>query len=165
MYICVNAERSTHQCTYTYRYTVKPVQSSLSSFRPARTHEWEPSTNEREPMHAPLRVCIIPYMSQALGKLVSLARVCVCSYNLALMMIAFITFNNSLVPLIEGLWSSIPWEFELSGFKTESNRRPRDWQSLALTKWATLSHEVVVCYCLTALGNAQFPFQQCICFV
>ena len=58
MYICVNAERGTHQCTYTYRYISKPVQSSLSSFRPARTHEREPSTNEREPMHAPLRVSV-----------------------------------------------------------------------------------------------------------
>ena len=25
------------------------------------------------------------------------------------------------------------------GFQTESNRRPRDWQSLALTNWATLA--------------------------
>jgi len=33
-----------------------------------------------------------------------------------LMMIAFITFNSSSVPLIEGLCSSNPWEFELSGF-------------------------------------------------
>ena len=69
MYICVNAERGTHQCTYTYRYIAKPVQSSLSSFRPARTHEREPSTNEREPMHAPLRVYVsYPCVSQALGK-------------------------------------------------------------------------------------------------
>ena len=58
MYICVNAERGTHQCTYTYRYIAKPVKSSLSSFRPARTHERESSTNEREPMHAPLRVSV-----------------------------------------------------------------------------------------------------------
>ena len=28
------------------------------------------------------------------------------------------------------------------GFQTESNRRPRDWQSLALTNWATLAREV-----------------------
>jgi len=33
-----------------------------------------------------------------------------------MMMIAFITFNSSLVILFEGLWSSNPWEFELSGF-------------------------------------------------
>ena len=58
MYICVNAERDTHQGTYTYRYIAKRVQSSLSSFRPARTHEREPITNEREPMHAPLRVSV-----------------------------------------------------------------------------------------------------------
>ena len=31
-------------------------------------------------------------------------------------MIAFITFNSSLVPLFEGVWSSNPWEFEWSGF-------------------------------------------------
>jgi len=52
MYMCVNAERGTHQCTYTYRYIARPVKSSLSPFRPARTHEREPSTNEREPMAA-----------------------------------------------------------------------------------------------------------------
>ena len=32
-------------------------------------------------------------------------------------MIAFIIFNSSLVPLIEGLWSSNPWEFEYSGWR------------------------------------------------
>ena len=35
----------------------------------------------------------------------------------AMMMIAFITFKSSLVPLFEGLWSSNSWEFELSGFR------------------------------------------------
>ena len=30
------------------------------------------------------------------------------------------------------------------GFEPESNRRPRDWQSLALTNWATLAREVFV---------------------
>ena len=34
-----------------------------------------------------------------------------------IMMIAFIIFNSSLVPLIVGLWSSNPWEFEFSGFR------------------------------------------------
>ena len=34
-----------------------------------------------------------------------------------MMMIAFITFKSSLVPLFEGLWSSNSWEFELSGFR------------------------------------------------
>ena len=33
------------------------------------------------------------------------------------MMIAFITFNSILVPLIEGLCNSNPWEFEFSGFR------------------------------------------------
>ena len=33
------------------------------------------------------------------------------------MMIALITFKSSLVPLLEGLWSSNSWEFELSGFR------------------------------------------------
>ena len=33
-----------------------------------------------------------------------------------MMMIAFITFKSSLVPLFEGLWSSNSWESELSGF-------------------------------------------------
>ena len=35
---------------------------------------------------------------------------------LLMMMIAFITFNCSLVPLFEILWSSKPWEIESSGF-------------------------------------------------
>jgi len=30
-----------------------------------------------------------------------------------MMMIVFMTFNSSLVPLIEGLCSSNPWEFEI----------------------------------------------------
>ena len=33
------------------------------------------------------------------------------------MMIAFITFNSSLIPLFGGLWSWNPWEFEVSGFR------------------------------------------------
>jgi len=33
-----------------------------------------------------------------------------------MMIIAFITFNSSLVPLFEGLSGSNPWEFEFSGF-------------------------------------------------
>ena len=37
-------------------------------------------------------------------------------------MIAFITFKSSLVPLLEGLWSSNSWEFEVSGFR----RNPTD---------------------------------------
>ena len=34
-----------------------------------------------------------------------------------MMTIDFITFNSSLVPLIEGLCNSNPWKFELSGFR------------------------------------------------
>jgi len=34
-----------------------------------------------------------------------------------MMMVAFITFKSSLVPLFEGLWTSNSWEFELSGFR------------------------------------------------
>ena len=34
-----------------------------------------------------------------------------------MMMIAFITFKSSVVPLLEGLWSSNSWEFEVSGFR------------------------------------------------
>jgi len=33
------------------------------------------------------------------------------------MMLAFITFNSSLVPLLEGLCSLNPWELEFSGFR------------------------------------------------
>jgi len=38
-------------------------------------------------------------------------------FSTMMMMIDFITFNSSLVPLIEGLCSSNPWEFEFSGFR------------------------------------------------
>jgi len=34
-----------------------------------------------------------------------------------MMMIVFITFSSSLVPLIKGLYSSNPWDFEFSGFR------------------------------------------------
>jgi len=37
--------------------------------------------------------------------------------HMMMMMIVFITFKSSLVPLFEGLWSSNSWEFELSGFR------------------------------------------------
>ena len=37
--------------------------------------------------------------------------------HMSMMMIAVITFNCSLVPLIEGLCSSTPWYFEFSGFR------------------------------------------------
>jgi len=53
-----------------------------------------------------------------------------------IVMMALITFNNSLVPLIEGLCSSNPCEIEFSGFWTESNRRLRDKFSLI---WPTKS--------------------------
>jgi len=43
-------------------------------------------------------------------------------FDIQMMMIAFITFNIILVPLIEGLLSSNPWEFELSGFRLGWNR-------------------------------------------
>jgi len=45
------------------------------------------------------------------------ARFSSCVIHLVLMMIAFITFKSSLVPLFEGPWSSNSWEFELSGFR------------------------------------------------
>ena len=37
--------------------------------------------------------------------------------GILMMIIAFITFKSSLVPLFEGLWSSNSWEFELPGFR------------------------------------------------
>ena len=39
-----------------------------------------------------------------------------------MMMIAFITFNSSLVPLIEDLCSSNPREFEFWGFRRNHDR-------------------------------------------
>ena len=38
-------------------------------------------------------------------------------WDQVMMMIAFITFSSSLVPLIQGLCGSNPWEFEFSGFR------------------------------------------------
>ena len=44
-------------------------------------------------------------------------RVHICEHTLhRMMMIAFVSFKSSLVPLFEGLWSSNSWKFELSGF-------------------------------------------------
>ena len=47
----------------------------------------------------------------------SLSKTSTVTPNRMMMMIAFITFNSSLVPLIEGLCSPDPWKFELSGFR------------------------------------------------
>jgi len=44
--------------------------------------------------------------------------------NFNMMMIAFITFNSSLVPFIEGLCSSNLWEFEFSGSESVSILSP-----------------------------------------
>ena len=62
-----------------------------------------------------------------------------------MMMIAFIIINGSLVPLIEGLCSSNPLEFEFSGFRRIRTddlgiNSPSLW---ALTNWATLALEVL----------------------
>jgi len=49
------------------------------------------------------------------------------------MMIDFIIFNSSLVPLIEGLCSrSNPCEFEFSDLDGIEPKRPRDYQFIAL---------------------------------
>jgi len=50
------------------------------------------------------------------------------------MMIALITFNSSLVLLIEGLRSSNPWEFEYSGFR---RNRTNDLKINILSLWPT----------------------------
>ena len=59
-----------------------------------------------------------------------------------LMMIAFITFKSSLVPLFEGLWSSNSWEFELSGLKltrTVCHRIPlRHYTTVLFASWRGL---------------------------
>jgi len=47
-----------------------------------------------------------------------------------MMMIAFTTFNSSLVPLFEGLCRSNPWEFQFSGFRR--NRSDDGINSLSL---------------------------------
>ena len=59
------------------------------------------------------------------------------------LMIAFITWNSNLVPLLEGLCSSNPlacrFESRVFGFLPESKWQPRDWQSRALTIWASFT--------------------------
>jgi len=73
--------------------------------------------------------------------------VCECLHMHTCLMIALITWNSNLVPLIKGLCSSNPGRFEFSGFVwgfwPESNRRPRDWQSIALTNWASFTSSLV----------------------
>ena len=59
----------------------------------------------------------------------------VCTWFM--MMIAFITFKSSLVPLLEGLWSSNSWEFEVSGFR-------RKLCGFGICK---VTHEVSCCRC------------------
>ena len=63
--------------------------------------------------------------------------------------------NRNLVPLLEGLCSSNPCRFEFSvlfEFLPESNRRPQDWQSCALTNWTSFTSArinfVFVCACV-----------------
>ena len=59
------------------------------------------------------------WLSVSIRKVASEYSFCVLIYihSCILMMIAFITVNSSLLPLIEGLCTSIPWEFEFSGFR------------------------------------------------
>ena len=61
MHICVNAERGTHQGTYTYRYIAKPVQSSLSSLLPPPPRPPKRlSKRARANACLPVSVCIVP---------------------------------------------------------------------------------------------------------
>jgi len=53
---------------------------------------------------------------------------------LLMLIIAFSTFNSSLVPLIEDLWRSNPWEFEFSGFRCN---RTDDLEINSLSLWPT----------------------------
>jgi len=61
---------------------------------------------------------------------------CVCNAHM-MIMVAFITFNRSLVPLIEGLCSSSPWEFEFSGFR---RNRTDDLGINSSSLWAGTRH-------------------------
>jgi len=53
------------------------------------------------------------------GVLLTLQCILACDHanHRVMMMIAFIIFNSSLIPLIEGLCSSNPWGFESSGYR------------------------------------------------
>ena len=77
---------------------------------------------------------------------------------LGFLMIASITWNSNLVPLLEGLCTSNPCRFGFSVFWVlpESNRQPQDWQSRALANWASftstrMNHRV---------SNTQLSFHQ-----
>jgi len=58
-------------------------------------------------------------------------------YIVLWLMIAFVTWNSYLIPLLEGLCSSntVDLSSRLFEFLPESNWRPWDWQSRALTNW------------------------------
>ena len=51
-----------------------------------------------------------------------------------MMMIIFITFNSTLVPLLEGLYSSNPWDFEFQGF---GRNRTDDLEINSPSLWPT----------------------------
>ena len=76
-------------CTYTYVHTLQRVCRRLS-----HGVRW-----------CPTNTCIMYTSAHAL-----------VPRTPVMMMFAFITFKSCLVPLFEGLWSSNPWEFELSEF-------------------------------------------------
>ena len=75
--------------------------------------------------HPEVSACFFPHTDSSLFWHTIFLIACVCVTDSRkgvqtmrmMMMIAFITFKSSLVPLLEGLWSSNSWEFELSGFR------------------------------------------------
>jgi len=71
-----------------------------------------------------------------------------------MMMIALITFKSSLVPLLEGLWSSNSWEFEVSGF-----RRNNSVASSGVKGWQLIRSCAEMIFCLaTSLAALISPF-------
>jgi len=56
------------------------------------------------------------------------------NYILTTAMVAFISFNSSWIPLIEGLYSANPWEFDLSAKKTQEHEQIIDAHWAAATK-------------------------------
>jgi len=63
--------------------------------------------------------------------------VCECLYMRTCLMIAFITWNSNLVPLIAGLCSSNPGRFEFSGFGFFGRNRTDDLEIDSAMLWPT----------------------------
>jgi len=105
-------------------------------------------------LHLPVTVSFLFFLSLyrffSLSGSLSVSLSLCLSVSLSLcdwLIIALTTWHSNLVPLLE-LWSSNPCRFEFSifGVLLESNRRPRDRPSCALTNWASYASSWICLY-------------------